>query len=75
MTPPDPNYRPMEECDHRNLSVIDDAEGNLDEARLTRHFTLYDCPDCEYAAESPPPGWEPDFEEPYDPDEPPQRHY
>jgi len=55
-------------CEHPNLEVTANAEGDLDEPALTRRFTSYYCPDCDYESESPPPGWEPDFEEPYDPD-------
>jgi len=57
----------MIKCDHPHLQVIPNAEGDLTEARLTRTFTTYRCDDCGYEAESPPPGWEPDLEEPYDP--------
>lgn len=64
MSQPDKDYRPEEECDHRNMGVLDDAEGDMDEAHLTRHFTIYDCPDCAYCSESPPIGWEAPFEEP-----------
>ena len=58
----------VEECAHENMGVIEDAEGDLDESRLTRYFTTYDCPDCGYNAESPPPGWLPPFDEPTDDD-------
>jgi len=57
-----------EGCKHPNMGVIPDAEGDLDEKRLTRHFTTYDCPDCGYNAESPPQGWLPPFDEPTDGD-------
>ena len=52
----------MSDCEHKNLEVTEDAEGNLDEARLTRYFTDYRCPDCGYYAEVPPKGWEPMFD-------------
>jgi hypothetical protein len=52
-------------CKHEFLQVIPNAEGDLGEAHLTRHFTTYYCPDCDYEAEEPPEGWvepEPDYE-------------
>ena len=64
ISPPEKDYRPEEECDHRNMGVIHDAEGDLYEAHLIRYFTLYDCPDCTYCSEVPPRGWEASFEEP-----------
>ena len=48
----------MTDCEHENMRVIQDAEGDLGEAHLTRHFVTYYCPDCDYEAESPPDGWE-----------------
>ena len=57
------------ECKHENLRVINDYEGyGPGEPHLTRYFTTYYCPDCDYDDEVPPPGWEPDYE-PYDPSE------
>jgi len=64
ITAPVPEYRPEDECDHRNLQVTEDAEGDLDEQHLTRLYTDYYCPDCGYAAETPPTGWEAPFVEP-----------
>ena len=56
-------------CKHEFLRVEKDAEGDLSEARLTRYFTSYYCPDCDYEAETPPDGWEPpepDYESMFD---------
>ena len=54
-------------CKHEFLQVIPDWEGNPDVPYGTRKFTTYYCPDCDYNAEQPPDGWEPDFDEPEDP--------
>lgn len=67
-TTPEDEEVTEETCKHENMEITDDAEGDLSEARLTRKFTDYNCPDCEYSAESPPPGWEPDLDIPYNPD-------
>ena len=54
----------MEECDHKNLQITEDSEGDLTERHLTRDYTDYFCPDCHYWAETPPPGWQAPFTEP-----------
>ncbi len=63
-------YCDDESCKHLHMQVIPNAEGDLSEERLTRRFTTYYCPDCDYEAESPPLGWEPNFDEPYEDEEP-----
>lgn len=55
-------------CKHPGLQVCHDAEGDIGEAHLTRHFVTYNCPDCDYESEEPPEGWEEPFEIPYDDD-------
>ena len=49
----------VDDCQHPHMQVYPNAEGDLTEAHLTRHFTTYYCPDCDYEAEEPPEGWEP----------------
>jgi len=66
----------QEQCPHENLEVSKDYEGyGPGEPHLTRYFTRYYCPDCDYDAEWPPEGWEPDFNEPEPEPFPPDEYY